>query len=108
MEKWSSRPGSLKSTKGSSESAKGPVPAVNLARLAVDVSQQGHGLGGDLVVDALRRIQRFADEVGIRAVTVDALDDRASQFYLKFGFEPLLDNRLHLFLPMSTIRKLSL
>src|SRR5208283_3641608 len=40
-----------------------PIPVVNLARLAVDVSQQGQGLGGDLIVDALRRIQRFADEV---------------------------------------------
>ncbi len=85
-----------------------PIPVVNLARLAVEVSQQGQGLGADLLIDSLRRIQRLADEVGIRAVTVDALDDRASQFYLKFGFEPLLDNRLHLFMPMSTIRKLNL
>jgi ribosomal protein S18 acetylase RimI-like enzyme len=85
-----------------------PVPVINLARLAVDVSQQGLGLGRNLVVDALRRVQRIAEEVGIRAVTVDAIDDRARHFYEKFGFEPLLDDRLHLFLQMSAIRKLNL
>ncbi len=81
---------------------------MNLARLAIDLSQQGQGLGTDLLIDALRRIQRIADEVGFRAVTVDALDDRARQFYLRFGFESLLDSDLHLLMPMSVIRKLSL
>ena len=38
----------------------------------------------------------------------DFLKKHATQFYLKFGFEPPLDNRLHVFLPMSTIRKLEL
>jgi hypothetical protein len=61
-----------------------------------------------LVIDALRRVRRIADEVGIMAVTVDALDDRAKEFYLKFGFETLLDGPLHLLLPMSVIRVLAL
>lgn len=85
-----------------------PVPAVRLARLAVDILHQGQGLGGDLVLDVLQRVQRLADEVGIRAVIVDALDERARRFYLRFGFQSLLDDDLHLFLPMATIRQLTI
>lgn len=92
------------------EAAKGlpkyPVPVVILARLAVDISQQGKRLGGDLLIDALRRIQRLAGEVGICAVVVDAIDERALNFYLKFGFQPLLDDELHLFMLLKTIRAL--
>ena len=47
-------------------------------------------------------------QVGIRAVEFDAFDDTASDFYLKFGFRPLLDDPHHLFLPMHEIRKLKL
>ena len=61
-----------------------------------------------LLMDALRRIELLADEVGIRAVEVNAIDDAARNFYLKFGFMPLLDDPGHLFLPMPAIRKLGL
>jgi GNAT superfamily N-acetyltransferase len=84
------------------------VPVVLLGRLAVDRSMHGQGLGTFLLLDALRRCQRLADEVGVRAVEVDALDATARAFYLKYGFIPLEDDPNHLFLPMSTIRKLNL
>ena len=94
------------------EEAKGlprlDVPVVLLGRLAVDRSVQGLGLGSYLLVDALRRAQLLADHVGIRAVEVDAIDDAARKFYLKFGFVPLLDDPNHLFLSMHVIRKLDL
>jgi GNAT superfamily N-acetyltransferase len=81
------------------------VPVVLLGRLAIDRSVQGRGLGSLLLIDALRRAERLAEQVGIRAVEVDAIDDTACAFYQKFGFVPLLDDPRHLFLPMSTIRK---
>jgi GNAT superfamily N-acetyltransferase len=91
------------------EQAKGlprtDVPVVLLGRLAVDRSVQGCGLGSLLLVDALRRAERLAEQVGIRAVEVDAIDDAARAFYERFGFVPLLDDPRHLFLPMSLIRK---
>jgi len=59
-------------------------------------------------LDALRRIARLADEIGIRAVTVDAIDVQARAFYAKFGFAGLLDDELHLFLPVAMIRKLGI
>ena len=85
-----------------------PVPTANLARLAVDKSCHGRGLGSYLLLDALRRIARLADEIGIRAVTVDAIDVRARAFYAKFGFARLLDDELHLLLPVAMIRKLGI
>jgi GNAT superfamily N-acetyltransferase len=95
-----------------SEQAKGlpqlDVPVVLLGRLAVDESVQRKGLGALLLVDALRRAEFLAEHVGIRAVEVDAIDDTARDFYLKFGFTELLDDPRHLFLPMAAIRKLGL
>jgi GNAT superfamily N-acetyltransferase len=84
------------------------VPAILLGRLAVDRSAQGQGIGSLLLIDALRRAQHITDQVGIRAVEVDAIDDAARQFYLKFGFVQLADDPNHLFLAMHVLRKLNL
>jgi len=80
-----------------------PVPVILLARLAVDRSAQGEGLGEALLVDALHRCIDLANRLGIHAVEVDAIDDEARTFYQKYGFVPLLDSDLHLFLPVATI-----
>ncbi len=47
-------------------------------------------------------------ELRIRAVEVDAIDQDARRFYLRFGFTSLTDDPKHLFLPMLVIRKLNL
>jgi predicted N-acetyltransferase YhbS len=52
-----------------------PVPIMLLARLAVDISWQGKGLGAALVVDAMRRVLRVADIAGVRAMAVHAKDE---------------------------------
>ena len=82
------------------------VPVVLLGRLAIDRSVQGQGLGALLLIDVLRRSEHLAEQLGIRAIEVDAIDDNARRFYEKFGFVPLLDDARHMFLPMSVIRKL--
>jgi len=84
------------------------IPVVLLGRLAVDTAAQGQGLGAHLLIDALRRADHISEHIGIRAVEVDVIDETARQFYLRFGFVPLLDDRQHLFLPMQVIRKLEL
>ena len=63
-----------------------PIPVAVLARLAVATAEQGSGLGRALVRDALFRVHAAADEIGIAAVLVHALDDRAKHFYLTCGF----------------------
>jgi predicted N-acetyltransferase YhbS len=71
-----------------------PVPVVLLARLAIDRSEQGHHLGGHLLVDALRRCVRGGREFGARAVVVDAIDERAAEFYRHFDFHDFDARRL--------------
>jgi GNAT superfamily N-acetyltransferase len=84
------------------------VPVVLLGRLAVDNRAHRQGIGGLLLVDALRRAEHLAQQLGVRAVEVDAIDEEARRFYLKFGFTPLADDTNHLFLPMHVIGKLQL
>jgi predicted N-acetyltransferase YhbS len=80
------------------------VPVVLLARLAVDQSVHGRGFGGLLLRDALNRSLEISEKFGIHAVVVDALDAGAKTFYERFGFIPLADNEMRLFLPVNTIR----
>lgn len=84
------------------------LPAVLIGRLAVDRSVQGRGLGSLLLIDALRRCVDIADRTGVRFVEVDALDEAARTFYLRFGFRELLDDARHLLMPMQDIRRLNL
>ncbi len=76
-----------------------PVPVVLLARLALDRSEHCRGLGGHLLVDALRRCLRGGHEFGARAVVVDATTEEAANFYRHFGFHGLDDRRLWRRLP---------
>jgi len=81
------------------------VPAMLLARLAVDQSQQGKGLGLVLLNLAFKKVGNIALEAGVHLLVVDALDDGAARFYQKFGFIPLPERPLKLILPMTTILK---
>ncbi|WP_057114186.1 hypothetical protein, partial [Mycobacterium tuberculosis] len=72
-----------------------PIPVLVLARLALDRQEQGTGLGGDLLLDALIRSVAGARHYGARALVVDAIDDRAAEFYGHHGFLPLEGRRLY-------------
>jgi len=86
--------------------ARHPVPVILIARLAVDNSWQGKGLGAALLLDALRRIAAAADIVGIRAVLVHAKDEPAKRFYEHFDFDPSPVDPMHLFLLVKEIARL--
>ena len=81
-----------------------PVPVILLARLAVDQTVQGQHLGEFLLLDALDRCATLADNLGVYAVEVQAIDDQARLFYQKYGFAALIDDQLHLVLPIATVR----
>jgi GNAT superfamily N-acetyltransferase len=85
--------------------ARHPIPVILLARLAVDKSEQGTGLGKALLKDALARIARAADIVGARAVLVHAIDEPARKFYEHFDFEPSPVHEMQLMLLMKDLRK---
>jgi GNAT superfamily N-acetyltransferase len=82
-----------------------PIGVVLLARLAVDLDQQGKGLGKALLFDALTRIEAAADIVGVRAVLVHAIDDAARRFYQYFNFEPSPVDPFQLMLLLKDLRK---
>lgn len=82
-----------------------PVGVVLLARLAVDRTQQGKGLGKALLFDALKRIEEAASIVAVRAVLVHAIDDAAREFYEHFNFEPSPVDPFQLMLLLKDIRR---
>ncbi|EKN4770204.1 GNAT family N-acetyltransferase [Yersinia enterocolitica] len=73
-----------------------PVPVILLGRLAVDVCTQGHSLGKWLLNDAVIRVSSLAEQVGIKAIMVHAINDQAKAFYEYFGFvqSPIIQNTL--------------
>ena len=81
-----------------------PIPVCVIARLAVDRSYQGRGLGRDLLRDALRRVLAASDQIGIRAVVVHAIDEEAVGFYRRHGFESSTAEGLTLMVPIAAVR----
>jgi hypothetical protein len=82
------------------------IPVVILTRLGVDLSEQGRGLGRALVVDAFRRIDHVANEVGLRALLIHAEDGDARELYLRLvAFEPSPVDGLQLLLLLEDLRK---
>lgn len=81
-----------------------PIPVLLLARLAVDQSWQGKGLGAALVADAMRRTLQVADIAGVRALLVHAKDEDAKSFYAHLGFEPFPGEPLILYRLLKDIR----
>jgi predicted N-acetyltransferase YhbS len=63
-----------------------PIPVMVLARLAVDHHAQGIKLGASLLQDAVNRVVTVSQNVGVRALLVHAIDDRAKSFYEYYGF----------------------
>jgi GNAT superfamily N-acetyltransferase len=76
-----------------------------LARLAIDIREQGQGLGKALLFDALKRIEAAADIVGVRAVMAHAIDDAARRFYEHFQFDPSPVDPFQLMLLLKDLRK---
>jgi ribosomal protein S18 acetylase RimI-like enzyme len=80
------------------------VPAVLLGRLARDVNYPG--VGRLLLLDALARSMRHADEVAAAVVLVDAKNKIARQFYSRYGFKDIVSDSRRMYLPMKTVAKL--
>lgn len=82
-----------------------PLPAVLLARLAVDHGAQGQGIGKVLLVDAMERVASVSAAVGFEVLVVDAINMDASTFYRRFGFVPFQDDPLHLYITTRHLRE---
>lgn len=81
------------------------IPATLLGRLAVDKNFMGQGIGELLLVDALKKSYEISKVIGSYAVVTDPINEKAENFYLKYGFQKLPDSG-KMFLPMKTISQL--
>jgi len=68
------------------------IPAILLARLALDASLHGQGFGAQLLLDALERAVDASTRAAARLIVVDAIDDAAVNFYAHFGFRSCPDD----------------
>jgi GNAT superfamily N-acetyltransferase len=82
--------------------ARHKVPGFLMARLAVDKSLAGRGLGGQLLLAAALLCIRVTQDVGGVLMIIDAKNDRAAKWYASFGAEPLADQPRTLVVPLST------
>ncbi len=80
------------------------LPTILLGRLAVDKQQKGKRYGEILLMDALDRSLNLGDQLGILAVIVDPIDEKAVSFYKKYGFIVIPSNG-KMFLPIDTLRR---
>lgn len=85
--------------------ARHEIPVFRLARLAVDCSVQGQGLGGQLLLAAGRRCLLVATQAGGVALLIDARNEQVAEWYASYGAIPLLDAPLSLLLPFKTIHE---
>jgi len=81
------------------------VPAIVLARLAVDGPEQGRGLGEAMLVEALSRCAQAADTMFARAVLAHAESTEARGFYEKYGFAASPTDPRHLLVRIKDVRK---
>jgi GNAT superfamily N-acetyltransferase len=79
------------------------IPIMILARLAVDRSAAGKGIGSGMLKDAFGRVMQVSAVVGVRALLIHAKDEDAMAFYSRFGFLEFPSGSQTLFLPIETI-----
>ena len=90
----------------------GGIPAVYLSMIAIDRRHQGQGLGRILLADALNRAVAAADQIGLKAVVLDVIEDGGPEltekrraFYVAMGFQSLPSRSLRMFISIETARK---
>lgn len=90
----------------------GTIPAAYISMIGVDQHFAGHRYGGDLLIDALRRMSRAADTIRIVVVMLVVLNDdnedlvaKLKSLFEEYGFAQLPSNSLRVYLPVGTMRR---
>ncbi len=82
-----------------------PIPVARIGRLAVDQRNQGAGVGTALLQHAMDLAELLSLQIGLYALFVEAKNETAAAFYLRYGFERFPDHPLNLFLTTDLIRR---
>ena len=81
-----------------------PIPALRIARLAVNKELQGNGIGKWLLSQVFIKAVQVSDITGLYLILVDAKETSKS-FYEYYGFQRLVDEELSYFVVVDTVRK---
>lgn len=81
-----------------------PIPALRIARLAVNKDLKGKGIGKWLLAQAFIKAIHVADVTGLYFIIVDAKETSKS-FYEHYGFHKFFDEDLSYFILVDTVRK---
>ncbi|MEJ2620055.1 MAG: GNAT family N-acetyltransferase [Candidatus Thiodiazotropha sp.] len=87
-----------------------PLSAIKLARLAVDRSHQRKRVGEILLIDAINRTARAAEQISAIGLFVDPMTPEVVPFYSQYGFlpaDPADSSRIELWLPIDSCIDLS-
>jgi predicted N-acetyltransferase YhbS len=80
-----------------------PMPVLHIGRLATDLESQGRGVAKLLLRFVLLKAREVSVSLGCYAVEIVARDEVVRDYYLRFGFAPLSEESLNLYLPISAI-----
>ena len=80
-----------------------PIPALRIARLAVNKELQGNGIGKWLLSQVFIKAVQVSDITGLYLIIVDAKETSKS-FYEHYGFQKFMDENLSYFMLLDTIR----
>lgn len=83
------------------------IPVILLGQIGIDVKFQGQGLGDLLLTDVQARVDEISQKIGIRALMLDARDERLAKWYEKHDFTRFPGN-LRMFKTIQAIRALEL
>ena len=72
----------------------------------MDKRFHGKGVGELLLMDALARCLSASKQVASAAVIIDAKNDAAKGFYMKYGFMELPGTENRLFIPIGTVKSM--
>jgi GNAT superfamily N-acetyltransferase len=83
------------------------IPVILLGQIGIDMNFQGQGLGDLLLTDAQARVDEISRKVGIRALMLDARNEKLAKWYESRDFVRF-PNSLRMFKSIQAIRRLEL
>lgn len=83
------------------------IPVILLGQIGIDTEFQGQGLGDLLLTDAQARVDEISQKVGIRALMLDARNERLAEWYESRDFIRF-PKSLRMFKSIQAIRRLHL
>ena len=81
-----------------------PIPAIRIARLAVDKRYQKQGFGKEFLEYCFEKVAAIANLIGVKLVIVDVKDETFG-FYKHYGFVSLPTKPNILIMPIETVIK---